>query len=204
MALVAAAISLEDGEPVMYRQERVGRDGKTFQILKFRSMGLDAEKNGAMLATVGDVRVTRVGKFIRRTSLDELPQLINVLRGEMSIVGPRPERPVFVQQFEQKYPRYAERHLVLAGHHRLVASLRQARPGLRRRPRQTARRSVLRGELVAVHGRRRVPEDGRRGPLPPGRLTQGAMKVNEGSLGIKSQLAWDRRAAPFPTERFHR
>jgi len=100
---------------VMYRQERVGRDGKTFQILKFRSMGLDAEKNGAMLATAGDVRVTRVGKFIRRTSLDELPQLINVLRGEMSIVGPRPERPVFVQQFEQKYPRYAERHLVPPG-----------------------------------------------------------------------------------------
>ncbi|MEA2688761.1 MAG: hypothetical protein QOD51_1368 [Candidatus Eremiobacteraeota bacterium] len=115
MALVAAAISLEDGEPVMYRQERVGRDGKTFQILKFRSMGLDAEKDGAKLAIAGDARVTRVGKFIRRTSLDELPQLINVLRGDMSIVGPRPERPVFVQQFEQKYPRYAERHLVPPG-----------------------------------------------------------------------------------------
>ncbi|MDB5073654.1 MAG: glycosyl transferase [Candidatus Eremiobacteraeota bacterium] len=115
MALVALAISLEDGEPVLYRQERVGRDGKTFQILKFRSMRLDAEKDGARLATVGDGRVTGVGKFIRRTSLDELPQLINVLRGEMSIVGPRPERPVFVQQFEEKYPRYAERHLVAPG-----------------------------------------------------------------------------------------
>ena len=115
MALVAAAISFEDGEPVMYRQERVGRDGKTFHILKFRSMRLDAEKDGAKLATAGDARVTKVGKFIRRTSLDELPQLINVLRGDMSIVGPRPERPVFVEQFEQKYPRYAERHLVAPG-----------------------------------------------------------------------------------------
>ncbi|HEV3089263.1 MAG TPA: sugar transferase [Candidatus Elarobacter sp.] len=115
MLLVAAAISFEDGEPVLYRQERVGRDGKTFNILKFRSMGMDAEKDGAALATVGDARVTRVGKFIRRTSLDELPQLINVLRGEMSIVGPRPERPVFVDMFEQKYPRYAERHLVPPG-----------------------------------------------------------------------------------------
>jgi lipopolysaccharide/colanic/teichoic acid biosynthesis glycosyltransferase len=115
MLLVAAAISIEDGEPVLYRQERVGRDGKTFQILKFRSMGLNAEKDGATFATVGDARVTRVGKFIRRTSLDELPQLFNVLKGDMSIVGPRPERPVFVNQFEEKYPRYAERHLMPPG-----------------------------------------------------------------------------------------
>jgi exopolysaccharide biosynthesis polyprenyl glycosylphosphotransferase len=115
MLLAAAAISLEDGEPVLFRQERVGRDGKTFFMLKFRSMGMDAEKDGAKLAVVGDVRVTRVGKFIRRASIDELPQLINVLRGEMSVVGPRPERPVFVDQFIQQYPRYAERHLVSPG-----------------------------------------------------------------------------------------
>ena len=115
MLLCAIAISLEDGEPVLYRQERVGRDGKTFQILKFRSMRLDAEKNGAAFATVGDARVTKVGKFMRRTSLDELPQLFNVLRGEMSVVGPRPERPVFVEKFEKQYPRYAERHLVQPG-----------------------------------------------------------------------------------------
>ena len=100
---------------MLYRQERVGRDGKTFQILKFRSMRIDAEKDGARLATVGDARVTRVGKFIRRTSLDELPQLFNVLRGEMSVVGPRPERPVFVSEFERTFPRYAERHLVAPG-----------------------------------------------------------------------------------------
>ena len=115
MAIVAAAISIEDGEPVLYRQERVGRDGRTFNMLKFRSMRLDAEKDGAKLATTGDDRCTRVGKFIRRTSLDELPQLFNVLRGEMSIVGPRPERPVFVQRFEQDHPRYSERHLVAPG-----------------------------------------------------------------------------------------
>jgi exopolysaccharide biosynthesis polyprenyl glycosylphosphotransferase len=115
MALCAAAISLEDGEPVLYRQERVGRGGKSFTIFKFRSMRLDAEKDGACLATVGDARVTRVGKFMRRTSLDELPQLFNVLRGDMSVVGPRPERPVFVEKFEKQYPRYAERHLVPPG-----------------------------------------------------------------------------------------
>jgi exopolysaccharide biosynthesis polyprenyl glycosylphosphotransferase len=115
MLLVAAAIAIEDGEPVLYRQERVGRDGKAFNILKFRSMGLNAEKDGATFATVGDARVTRVGKFIRRTSLDELPQLFNVLKGDMSIVGPRPERPVFVNQFEEKYPRYAERHIMPPG-----------------------------------------------------------------------------------------
>jgi lipopolysaccharide/colanic/teichoic acid biosynthesis glycosyltransferase len=99
----------------MYRQERVGRDGRAFNMLKFRSMRLDAEKDGAVLATTGDDRCTRVGKFIRRTSLDELPQLFNVLRGDMSIVGPRPERPVFVQRFEQDHPRYSERHLVAPG-----------------------------------------------------------------------------------------
>jgi exopolysaccharide biosynthesis polyprenyl glycosylphosphotransferase len=115
MLLVAAAISIEDGQPVLFRQERVGRGGKTFHMLKFRSMRMDAEKDGARLATAGDARVTRVGKFIRRTSLDELPQLINVLKGEMSIVGPRPERPVFVQRFEREHPRYAERHLVPPG-----------------------------------------------------------------------------------------
>jgi exopolysaccharide biosynthesis polyprenyl glycosylphosphotransferase len=115
MLAVAIAISLEDGQPVLYRQERVGRDGKTFKMLKFRSMRMDAEKDGARLATVGDARVTRVGRFIRRTSLDELPQLINVLRGDMSVVGPRPERPVFVDKFTKEHPRYAERHLVAPG-----------------------------------------------------------------------------------------
>jgi exopolysaccharide biosynthesis polyprenyl glycosylphosphotransferase len=115
MVLTALAIVLEDGGPIFYRQERVGRDGRPFTILKFRSMRVDAERDGAKLATIGDARVTRVGRFIRKTSLDELPQLVNVLRGEMSIVGPRPERPIFVEQFTRQYPRYAERHLVAPG-----------------------------------------------------------------------------------------
>ncbi|HYZ17267.1 MAG TPA: sugar transferase [Candidatus Acidoferrum sp.] len=115
MALTALAIVLEDGGPIFYRQERVGRDGRTFTILKFRSMRVDAERDGAKLATIGDARVTRVGRFIRKTSIDELPQLVNVLRGEMSVVGPRPERPIFVEQFTRQYPRYAERHLVPPG-----------------------------------------------------------------------------------------
>ena len=115
MLLVAAAISLEDGEPVMYRQERVGRDGKTFQILKFRSMRLDEDKERRH---VRDRR--RRARHPRRQVhpphvARRAAQLFNVFKGEMSIVGPRPERPVFVSQFEEKYPRYAERHLMPPG-----------------------------------------------------------------------------------------
>lgn len=101
--------------PVFYRQTRLGENGRPFSILKFRTMTVDAESKGAVWAVEHDPRTTRVGRLLRRIRLDELPQLINVLRGEMSIVGPRPERPVFVEQFEQKYPRYAERHLVAPG-----------------------------------------------------------------------------------------
>ena len=113
-------------------------------MLKFRSMRMDAEKDGARLATVGDARVTMVGKFIRRASLDELPQLFNVLRGDMSIVGPRPERPVFVRAVRETAPALRRAPPRRAGHHRLVASLRQARAGLRRRP------DKLRGDLFYV------------------------------------------------------
>ena len=115
MLLCALAIRLEDGGPVLYRQTRVGRGGKTFEICKFRSMRVDAEAAGARFAVKGDDRVTRIGRILRRTSLDELPQLFNVLNGEMSIVGPRPERPVFVEAFRAYHPRYDERHLVLPG-----------------------------------------------------------------------------------------
>jgi exopolysaccharide biosynthesis polyprenyl glycosylphosphotransferase len=116
MLLAAAAIVLEDGAPIFFRQERVGLFGRTFEILKFRSMYHDAEaRSGAIWSPVDDPRITRVGKFLRRTSIDELPQLINVLRGDMSIVGPRPERPVFVERFRAILPRYEERHLVRPG-----------------------------------------------------------------------------------------
>lgn len=116
MLFIALLIRLESKGPVFYAQERVGLDGKPFHILKFRSMREDAEEEtGPVWARADDPRCTRVGRFLRRTSLDELPQLINVLRGEMSLVGPRPERPVFVEQFRQVLPRYMERHNEKAG-----------------------------------------------------------------------------------------
>ena len=116
MLLAALAIMLEDGAPVLFRQERVGRHGRTFHVLKFRSMRKDAEKDGvARWAQANDSRITRVGSFIRKTRIDELPQLFNVLRGEMSLVGPRPERPPFVEQLTEQIPYYAIRHSVKPG-----------------------------------------------------------------------------------------
>jgi sugar transferase (PEP-CTERM system associated) len=116
MVVTAILILLEDGAPVFYRQERVGLGGKTFKVIKFRSMRTDAEKDGKpRWATSGDDRVTRVGRFIRRTRIDELPQFVNVLMGEMSLVGPRPERPYFVDQLTREIPFYAVRHCVKPG-----------------------------------------------------------------------------------------
>jgi sugar transferase (PEP-CTERM system associated) len=116
MAFMAILIAIEDGTPVIYRQERVGRGGQKFTLLKFRSMAHDAEKDGqAAWASVNDVRVTAVGRFMRRTRIDELPQLINVLRGEMTFVGPRPERPQFVATLTEKIPFYGVRHSVKPG-----------------------------------------------------------------------------------------
>jgi sugar transferase (PEP-CTERM system associated) len=115
MMLAFALIALEGG-PAIYRQERVGLRGKTFTVLKFRSMALDAEKDGrAAWAAPNDVRVTRVGRWLRRSRVDELPQLVNVLRGEMSFVGPRPERPEFVAMLSEQIPFYAVRHSVKPG-----------------------------------------------------------------------------------------
>jgi sugar transferase (PEP-CTERM system associated) len=117
IVLTATAILIEDGwrAPVLYRQRRVGRYGEPFNVLKFRSMCTNAEQNGAVWAAPNDSRNTRVGCLIRKSRIDELPQLINVLRGEMSLVGPRPERPEFVEQFEQKLPFYRGRHAVRPG-----------------------------------------------------------------------------------------
>ncbi|MDD2759334.1 MAG: TIGR03013 family PEP-CTERM/XrtA system glycosyltransferase [Methylomonas sp.] len=117
MLLTALAIWLESGfgAPVLYRQSRVGYRDQPFQVIKFRSMRVDAEKNGAQFAGEVDDRVTRVGKFIRKVRIDELPQLFNVLKGEMSFVGPRPERPEFVEGFEKNIPYYKERHRVKPG-----------------------------------------------------------------------------------------
>jgi len=116
--LTALAIMIEDGprKPVLYRQRRVGLDGKVFNVLKFRSMTVDAEADGRpQWARTGDARVTRVGRVIRKVRIDELPQVFNVLRGDMSFVGPRPERPEFVSQFGETVPYYDERHCAKPG-----------------------------------------------------------------------------------------
>ncbi len=115
MTLVAIAVKLSSPGPILYRQERMGMDGETFHILKFRSMRMDAEASGAMMASKGDARTTWLGAFLRKTSLDELPQLFNVLTGDMSLVGPRPERPVFIEEFKKQIPKYHLRHKVKAG-----------------------------------------------------------------------------------------
>jgi exopolysaccharide biosynthesis polyprenyl glycosylphosphotransferase len=115
MLTIAAIMLFDRSGPMLYRQVRVGRNGHPFNILKFRTMRVDAEAGGAQFAVKGDARVTAIGRFLRRTSLDELPQLFNVLHGDMSIVGPRPERPVFVERFRLEYQRYDERHLVKPG-----------------------------------------------------------------------------------------
>jgi Undecaprenyl-phosphate glucose phosphotransferase len=116
MTLIALAIRLTSPGPVLYRQERMGLDGERFEMLKFRTMVPDAERlTGAVWAVDNDPRVTRLGRWLRRTSLDELPQLINVLRGEMSLVGPRPERPPLIDEFRKSMPKYMLRHKVKAG-----------------------------------------------------------------------------------------
>jgi sugar transferase (PEP-CTERM system associated) len=115
MLLTMLAIKLESPGPMLYTQVRAGEFGKLFTILKFRSMRTDAEKGGAQFAQKDDPRVTRVGKFIRKTRIDELPQLWNVLRGDMSMVGPRPERPVFIEQLEQQVPYFKQRLYVRPG-----------------------------------------------------------------------------------------
>jgi exopolysaccharide biosynthesis polyprenyl glycosylphosphotransferase len=115
MLLVAIAVRLDSPGPILFRQERVGRAGKLFTLWKFRSMRTDAEKNGAAWAVQGDPRVTRVGRFIRKTRLDELPQLLNVLIGDMSLVGPRPEREMFVRQLTEACSWYEQRLVVRPG-----------------------------------------------------------------------------------------
>lgn len=116
MLMIAMLVPFSSRGPVLYRQERMGLDGVRFNCLKFRSMPVDAEhQTGAVWAKPGDQRATRLGSFLRRTSLDELPQFFNVLRGDMSLVGPRPERPVFVDKFRKEVPGYMLRHKVKTG-----------------------------------------------------------------------------------------
>ena len=117
MLLAIVAIKLDEGPsaPVLYRQVRVGLEGRRFHVLKFRSMRVNAESGRAQWAAKEDPRVTRIGNFMRKSRIDELPQLVNVLVGDMSFVGPRPERPEFVEGLEQRIPYYRERHAVKPG-----------------------------------------------------------------------------------------
>jgi lipopolysaccharide/colanic/teichoic acid biosynthesis glycosyltransferase len=139
MALTILAIRLDSAGPVLYSQERVGENGRIFTLFKFRSMRADAERGGAPLwASHSDDRVTRVGRLIRKTRLDELPQLWNVMRGDMSFVGPRPERQYFVDQLASTIPFYEQRHAVKPGltgwaqvKYRYGSSIEDAREKLR-------------------------------------------------------------------------
>ncbi len=116
MLIIAVAVKLSSPGPIFYRQERMGLNGRRFDMLKFRSMPVNVEaETGPVWAKQGEDRATSVGSFLRRTSLDELPQFFNVLRGDMSVVGPRPERPVFIDQFKDRVPRYMLRHKTKAG-----------------------------------------------------------------------------------------
>lgn len=115
MALLTLGVKLSSPGPVFYRQKRVGLDGREFEMLKFRSMPVDAEQSGVVWGNARDKRITRFGRFIRVSSLDELPQFLNVLKGELSIVGPRPERLMFVEQFKHEIPGYMHKHLVKGG-----------------------------------------------------------------------------------------
>lgn len=113
---ISTAILLDDGWPILYSQRRVGRHGRVFRVYKFRSMIKHAERySGPVLATENDPRITPVGRVLRKTALDEIPQIVNIFKGDMSWVGPRPERPEFVREFIRQIPRYALRHQVQPG-----------------------------------------------------------------------------------------
>src|ERR1041385_449228 len=115
VVITAILIRLDSRGPVFYKQERVGKNGRPFTLTKFRSMKVDAEQDGPVWASKKDSRTTRVGRIIRKVRIDEIPQFWNILKGEMSFVGPRPERPHFVAQLAQEIPYYEQRHLIAPG-----------------------------------------------------------------------------------------
>jgi exopolysaccharide biosynthesis polyprenyl glycosylphosphotransferase len=143
MIIIAVAIKLSSPGPVLFKQERVGEGESVFWLYKFRTMVPDAEaETGPVLATEDDSRVTPLGHFLRRYRLDELPQLYNIIRGEMSFVGPRPERPYFVQQFKKSIPGYSERFQVKPG----VTGLAQVSGGY-----ATTARNKLKYDLIYIY-----------------------------------------------------
>jgi len=115
MLVTAMVIKLDSKGPVFYQQERIGRGNSVFKIIKFRSMKTTAEADGPVWAAKDDSRITRIGRIIRKLRVDEIPQFLNILRGEMTFIGPRPERPEFVQWLEREIPYYSQRHLVKPG-----------------------------------------------------------------------------------------
>ncbi len=157
-ALVAVAILIGSGRPIFYTQDRVGQGGRRFRIIKFRSMRCDAEREtGPIWASDHDSRCTRIGDWLRHTNIDELPQLFNVLRGDMSLVGPRPERPTFVEQFRQTIPDYELAARGTRRHDRMGTGPRLARPHLAAQADPV--RSGLHRALVVLAGRANPAHD---------------------------------------------
>ncbi|NWK71554.1 exopolysaccharide biosynthesis polyprenyl glycosylphosphotransferase [Bacillus paramycoides] len=115
LIIISILIKIDSKGPIIYSQERLGVNGKRFRVLKFRSMIVDAEKDGPQWAKKDDNRVTKFGHFIRKTRIDELPQLLNILRGDMGIIGPRPERPIFTEEFSEEIPNFRDRLVVRPG-----------------------------------------------------------------------------------------
>lgn len=115
LIIISILIKIDSKGPIIYSQERLGVNGKRFRVLKFRSMVVDAEKGGPQWAKKDDNRVTKFGHFIRKTRIDELPQLLNILRGDMGIIGPRPERPIFTEKFSEEIPNFRDRLVVRPG-----------------------------------------------------------------------------------------
>ena len=144
LAVVAIIIKLDSKGPVFYSQERVGMGGRNFKMLKFRTMRTDAEAAGVKWAQKNDPRVTRIGKWLRRFRIDELPQILNVVKGEMGIVGPRPERPEFVAKLRRQIPYYDSAHAGAAGDHGLGADSLSVRRVVGRGAREAAVRPLVR------------------------------------------------------------
>ena len=176
LAIAALAIKLVDGGPVFYKQRRLGEHGDAFDILKLRTMRVDAERDGPQWSPARDERITRIGRLLRRSHLDEVPQLLNIFRGEMTLVGPRPERPEIVAELERRFPHYTRRQLVKPG----IAGWAALRCGYAGSDLGTAwklchdlfyikRRSVLSDTLILAETSVEVFRDAHRGPARPGR-----------------------------------